>query len=66
MKTRSRQLLDSVDQALKEVDRRLASGEMDGSGRYFTEKQLTQRAARERLARKSQVKRSAKAENPAA
>ena len=36
----SRQKLDAVDQALAEVSRRLASGELDGSGRYYTDEEL--------------------------
>jgi len=36
----SRQELDAVDQALAEVERRLASGELDGSGRYWTDEEL--------------------------
>jgi hypothetical protein len=41
----SRQLLDSVDQALAEVDRRLATGELDGSGRFWTDEELAAGAA---------------------
>ncbi|MGO8759139.1 MAG: hypothetical protein ACLQG3_13535 [Terracidiphilus sp.] len=41
----SRQLLDSVDKALAEVDRRLASGELDGSGRFWTDEELAAGAA---------------------
>jgi hypothetical protein len=36
----SRQLLDAVEQALAEVSRRLASGELDQSGRYYTDEEL--------------------------
>jgi hypothetical protein len=44
MKTRSRQLLERFDQALTEV-RRLASGELDGSGRFYTDEELAAGAA---------------------
>jgi hypothetical protein len=39
-KMTSRQRLDAVDQALAEVSRRLASGELDGSGRYYSDEEL--------------------------
>lgn len=42
---RSREILDAVDQALAEVSRRLESGELDGSGRYFTDEELAAGAA---------------------
>ena len=38
-------MLDAVDQALAEVSRRLASGELDGSGRYYTDAELAAGAA---------------------
>jgi hypothetical protein len=41
----SRQMLNAVDQALAEVSRRLASGELDGSGRYYTDAELAAGAA---------------------
>jgi hypothetical protein len=41
----SRQKLDAVDQALAEVSQRLASGELDGSGRYYTDEELAAGAA---------------------
>jgi hypothetical protein len=41
----SREMLDSVEKALAEVDRRLASGELDGSGRFYTDKELAAGAA---------------------
>jgi len=40
MEMTSRQKLDAVDQTLAEVSRRLASGELDGSGRYYTDEEL--------------------------
>jgi hypothetical protein len=45
MKMTSRQMLDAVDKALAEVSRRLASGELDGSGRYYTDEELAAGAA---------------------
>jgi len=40
MEMTSRQMLDAVDQALEEVSRRLESGELDGSGRYYSDEEL--------------------------
>jgi hypothetical protein len=40
MEMTSRQMLDAVDQALAEVSRRLASGELDQSGRYYSDEDL--------------------------
>ena len=45
MEMTSLQMLDAVDQALAEVSRRLESGELDGSGRYYTDEQLAAGAA---------------------
>ncbi|MGD0732570.1 MAG: hypothetical protein ABR956_15015 [Terracidiphilus sp.] len=45
MEMTSRQMLDAVDQALAEVSRRLESGELDGSGRYYTDEELAAGAA---------------------
>ncbi|MGB8261876.1 MAG: hypothetical protein WCE75_16050 [Terracidiphilus sp.] len=36
---------DAVRKALAEVDRRLASGELDGSGRFYTDEELAAGAA---------------------
>lgn len=41
----SREVLDSMEKALAEVDRRLASGELDGSGRFYTDAELAAGAA---------------------
>jgi hypothetical protein len=41
----SRELHDAVDQALAEVSRRLATGELDQSGRYYTDEELAAGAA---------------------
>jgi hypothetical protein len=35
----------AVRQGLAEVDRKLASGELDGSGRYYTDEELAAGAA---------------------
>jgi hypothetical protein len=57
----SREMLDSVEKAMAEVDRRLASGELDGSGRFFTDEELAAGAAT------GQIKKPAKKkEAPAA
>jgi hypothetical protein len=45
MEMTSRQMLDAVDQALAEVSRRLESGELDGSGRYYTDEELKEGSA---------------------
>jgi hypothetical protein len=41
----SEEMHDAFHQALKEVDRRLASGELDQSGRYYTDEELAAGAA---------------------
>ena len=41
----SQEIFDAVDQTLAEVSRRLASGELDGSGRYYTDAELAAGAA---------------------
>ena len=41
----SRQKLNAVNQALAKVSRRLASGELNGSGRYYTDAELAAGAA---------------------
>jgi hypothetical protein len=45
MEMTSRQMLDAVDQALAEVSRRLESGELNESGRYYTDEELAADAA---------------------
>jgi hypothetical protein len=45
MEMSSRQILNSIDQGLDEVARRLASGELDGSGRFWTDEELAAGAA---------------------
>jgi hypothetical protein len=46
MKNRtSQQVFDAVHGALDEVDRQLASGELDGSGRFYTDEELAAGAA---------------------
>ena len=61
MTTRSRQLLNAFDQALKEVRREDTSGELDGSGRFYTDEELAAGAATGRP-----KKPAPKAESPAA
>jgi hypothetical protein len=41
----SRELHEAIGQALVEVSRRLASGELDQSGRYYTDEELAAGAA---------------------
>ena len=41
----SSELHEAVHRALEEVSRRLESGELDGSGRYYTDQQLAAVAA---------------------
>jgi hypothetical protein len=41
----SQEMHEAVCQALAEVDRRLASGELDGSGRYYSDEELAAGAA---------------------
>ena len=41
----SRELHETIGQALPEVSRRLESGELDGSGRYYTDAELAAGAA---------------------
>ena len=41
----SQEMHEAVHQALDEVSRRLASGELDGSGRYYTDEELAAGAA---------------------
>jgi hypothetical protein len=52
----SRQMLDSVAKALSEVDRRLASGELDGSGRFYTDEELAAGAATGRIEKPAKKK----------
>jgi hypothetical protein len=41
----SQEMHEAVQQALEEVSRRLESGELDGSGRYYTDAELAAGAA---------------------
>lgn len=60
MEMTSRQLLDSVHRVLEEVDRRLASGKLDRSGRFYTDEELSAGAATGKVR-----KRDDSAEEPA-
>ena len=66
LKMTSRKLLDSVDRGLDEVERRLKSGELDGSGRFYTDEELAAGAATGRLKKRELKKPEPKAEEPAA
>jgi hypothetical protein len=39
------EIFDAVDSGMAEVSRRLESGELDGSGRYYTDEELAAGAA---------------------
>ena len=41
----SEEIFEAVDSGMAEVARRLASGELDGSGRYYTDEELAAGAA---------------------
>ena len=41
----SQEIFDAIDSGMAEVSRRLASGELDGSGRYCTDAELAEGAA---------------------
>jgi len=41
----SHELHETIGRALTEVDRRLVSGELDGSGRYYSDEELAAGAA---------------------
>ena len=41
----SQEIFEAVDSGMAEVARRLESGELDGSGRYFTDEELAAGAA---------------------
>jgi hypothetical protein len=56
MKMTSRQLLDIFDQVLTDVRREIASGELDGSGRFFTDEELAAGAATGKLKKKDEAK----------
>jgi hypothetical protein len=45
MERTSQEMHDAIRFALDEVSRRLASGELDGSGRYYTDEELAAGAA---------------------
>ena len=45
MEMTSRQKLEAVDQSLAEVSRRFEAGELDGSGRYYSDVELAVEAA---------------------
>lgn len=52
----SQQMFDAVHRALEEVDRRLASGELDGSGRFYTDEELAAGAATGRIEKPAKKK----------
>ncbi|HUA92664.1 MAG TPA: hypothetical protein VL991_08865 [Terracidiphilus sp.] len=54
MEMTSRQFLIAIDEALRVVSRKLASGELDGSGRFFTDEDLASGAASGKLKKNDQ------------
>lgn len=68
MSLSSEQLHDAIHKALDEVDKRLANGELDGSGRYFTDKELRDGTATRRPTAKKRIaaKKNARRQKPAA
>lgn len=56
MEMSSRELLDTIHRALAEVDGQLASGELDGSGRFFADEELAAGAATGLLKKKEDSK----------
>jgi hypothetical protein len=62
----SDELHEAIHRALQEVDRRLATGELDGSGRFYTDEELAAGAATGRSTPRQQSKSDSKAEDPAA
>ena len=62
----SDELHQAIHRALDEVDRRLASGQLDGSGRFYTDEELAQGAATGRSTPKPRSKSEDKAEDSAA
>ena len=50
------EIFDAVDNGLAEVSRKLASGELDGSGRFFTDEELAAGAATGELKKKTKSK----------
>lgn len=68
MSLSSEQLHDVIHKALDEVDKRLANGKLDGSGRYFTEKELRSgaRTGRPPAKKRSVAKKNSPRQKPAA
>ena len=50
------EIFDAVDNGLAEVSRKLASGELDGSGRFFTDEELATAAATGELKKQTKSK----------
>ena len=65
-KMTSKELHDTIRRGLREVDRQLASGEMDGSGRFYTDEELARGAATGGTTRKPDAQFEKKTEAPAA
>ena len=66
MEMTSDQILNAIHDALAEVDRKLASGELNGSGRFFTDEELVAGAATGLLKKNEDSKKGKSAAAPAA
>lgn len=62
----SEELHNAMSAALIEVRRRLASGELDGSGRFYTDEELAHGAATGRFTPEPHSNSEPKSEEPAA
>lgn len=60
----SREIHHAIRTALSEVPKALASGELDGSGRYYSDSELRERFSDLRARRKRQIKRDHKSKPP--
>ncbi|MGA7343186.1 MAG: hypothetical protein WBE72_09145 [Terracidiphilus sp.] len=49
------EIFEAIDRGMVEVSRRLVSGELDGSGRYYTDEELAAGAATGGLEKKSKT-----------
>ena len=62
----SAEIHSAIKLALDKVERQLASGEMDGSGRFYTDEELARGAATGGATRKADERFDKKTEAPAA
>ena len=57
----SQEIFEAVDSGMKDVARKLESGEIDGSGRYFTDEELAAGAATGGDLKRSKTKKASAA-----